>query len=181
MNSKKDIEQLRYPIGRFQFPENITPENVKNWIIEISEMPKHLYKIVENLTPDQLATPYRPDGWTVRQLIHHIGDSHLNSLIRFKWALTEDKPTIKAYNQDGWAAVNDFSDHSVKDSLYFIKYLHIRFTSLLNSLSVEELEKEFIHPEIGTVKLKQNIALYAWHGKHHCAHISKLAKRMEWF
>jgi hypothetical protein len=181
MKNKTDIEILKYPIGRFEFPKNITPEKVETWINEISDMPGQLKHIVNSLNSDQLAAPYRPGGWTVRQLIHHIGDSHLNSLIRFKWALTESRPTIKAYDQDGWASVNDFSDHSVNDSLLFIKYLHIRFTSLLRSLSPEDLKREFIHPAIGIVKLKQNIALYAWHGKHHCTHISELVKREGWY
>lgn len=180
MSSDSGMEKLKYPIGRFAFPTGISADDISLWISQIADLPENLGNLVSSLSVAQLDTPYRPHGWTVRQLVNHIGDSHLNSLIRFKLALTEDKPTIKPYDQDAWATLKDFDNYTTQSSLEFINQLHKRFVCLLRSLSPEQLEREFVHPEMGTVKLKQNIALYAWHGKHHCAHISELIKRSGW-
>lgn len=178
--NEKEMKQLQYPIGKFIYDSNTATEHVETWINEIAGFPQKLFPVVEKLTPEQLDTPYRPGGWTVRQLVYHIGDSHLNSLIRFKWTLTEDTPTIKAYNQDGWASINDYKMCTIQESLGFIRYLHIRFAALLRLLTKEQLELVFIHPEIGNVSLKQAIGLYAWHGNHHLAHITSLIHREGW-
>ncbi len=175
------MEDLKYPIGQVHIPENISERDIENWICTIEEFPSKLENLVQNLSEEQLNTPYRNDGWTVRQTVHHCGDSHLNSYIRFKWTLTEDKPTIKAYFEDRWADLFDTKDAPIDLALNFIKALHAKWTYLLKGLSDEDLNKEFIHPESGdTVSLKKNIAIYAWHCKHHFAHIENLLIRNNW-
>ena len=167
-----DLEKLRYPIGRFKFPDNITQAQAKQWISEIEELPRQLAKIVEPLDEDQLNSRYREGGWTVRQLVHHLFDSHVNSYVRFKLTLTEDTPTIKPYFEDRWAELPDNKLVPVQISLELLINLHIRWAALLKALSWEDLQKEFYHPENKrNVKLVQNLALYAWHGKHHLAHV----------
>jgi hypothetical protein len=169
-----EMEKLKYPIGRFNFPEHADDMEVLQWIDQIEHLPEKLAKAVSGLSEVQLNTPYRPDGWTVRQVIHHIADSHLNSYIRFKWTLTEDQPTIKPYNQNRWAELPDNNLFPVEDSLEFIRLLHKRLVILLRSLDARQLNLRFIHPELGSVILKNNIALYAWHGGHHLAHIASV-------
>ena len=168
----ENIDKLRYPIGKFEHKGPITTSDIQQWISDIEQLPGQLREAVGKLTPDQLETTYRPGGWTVRQVIHHIGDSHLNSLIRFKWALTEDTPVIKSYHEDRWAELQDYKDVPVEVSLAFIENLHKRWVILLRSLTAEQLSRQFIHPESGSVSLDRNIGIYAWHGKHHLAHIA---------
>ena len=129
------------------------------------------------ISEEQLQSPYRPGGWTARQVIHHIGDSHMNSLSRFKWAITEDKPTIKTYDENLWAQLADYSQMPVQDSLDLIRLIHKKLTILLRSLTNEQINREFIHPEFGVVLVKWNIGLYAWHGRHHVAHIKLVTGR----
>lgn len=175
------MEHLKYPIGQVQIPVSITNQHIFDWISDIESFPNKLENLVQNLTEEQLNTPYRDGGWTVRQTIHHCGDSHVNSYVRFKWALTEEQPTIKAYYEDRWAEIFDTKDAPIELSLHFIKALHAKWVYLLKGLSEQKLNKEFIHPESGNaISLKQNIAIYAWHCKHHYAHIQNLLTRNNW-
>lgn len=177
----EDLEQLKYPIGKFQHQGEIGPDLIRKWIDEIAALPENLHAAVAGLTDAQFNTPYRPGGWTVRQVTHHIGDSHLNSYIRFKWALTEDRPVIKAYNEQTWANLPDYQLVAIADTLHFIAALHSKWVVLLKSLSEEDWQREFIHPETGKpVVLNYNLGSYAWHGKHHVAHITSLRQREKW-
>lgn len=173
-------EDLRYPIGKFNFQADVTEAQRNRFIDEIAEAPSRLRRAVEDLSPAQLATPYRPGGWTVRQVVHHIPDSHLNSYSRFKLALTEDEPTIKPFMEDRWAELEDTRRTPVEVSLALLDALHERWVVLLRSLSTADFGRTFHHPELGVVPLSKNVALYAWHGKHHVAHIMSLRERMLW-
>jgi len=165
-------ETLKYPIGKFQKPDRITLETIGRWIDEIEHLPTQLRILVQELDEKTLNTTYRPGGWTIRQVIHHLPDSHMNSYIRFRWALTEDKPTIKAYYEDRWAELPDAKSANIEISLILLEAIHIRWSLLLRSLELEELHRSFIHPETKKkVRLDENIGIYAWHGKHHLAHI----------
>lgn len=175
-----DLEKLKYPIGRYQVEENIDRAAVNRFINEIELLPQRLADAVKGLKPEQLRTPYRPEGWTIQQVVHHIADSHMNSYIRFKLALTEDKPMIKPYDEKLWAELPDSKLTDVGVSLDLIKALHKRWAILLKQLSKEELNKEFLHPESGLKKLNETICHYAWHGNHHLAHITSLKERMNW-
>jgi len=135
---------------------------------------------VEGLSDEQLNTPYRPEGWTVRQVVHHVSDSHLNSYIRFKLALTEEHPTIKAYDENVWANLDDARNAPIDISLDLLEALHARWVLFLLSLKEKDFQRTFNHSELGAVSLDKNIALYAWHGRHHVAHITSLRERMEW-
>jgi hypothetical protein len=135
---------------------------------------------VAGLNEEQLNTPYRDGGWTVRQVIHHVPESHMNAYIRFKLALTEDDPTIKPYNEAAWAETADVRDTPVEVSLALLDNLHNRWVVLLKSMSDADFSKQFRHPELGVVPLEKNLALYAWHGKHHVAHITSLRERKQW-
>ncbi len=171
---------LRYPIGKFHYEGEMTEEARCRAIQEIAETPARLRKAIEGLTAQQLATPYRPEGWTVRQVVHHLPDSHLNAYIRFKLALTEDEPTIKPYEQERWANLEDTRNTPVEVSLALLGSLHQRWVVLLESLRPEDFARTFRHPEQGIVSLDKQLALYAWHGRHHVAHITSLRERMGW-
>lgn len=173
-------EKLRYPIGKFTPPAAITAAQVVAWIDDIAALPADLRAAVEPLTPQQLDTRYRPGGWTVRQVAHHVVDSHVNSYVRFKWALTEDRPAIKTYFEDRWAELPDYVDVPVETSLSLLELLHLRWVGLLRALTPEQLAREFVHPEWGTVRLDRTIGMYAWHGRHHLAHVTSLDKREGW-
>jgi uncharacterized damage-inducible protein DinB len=173
-------KDLRYPIGRFKIEGDITDEMLYSFIQDINEAPVNLRKAVEGLTEDQLNTPYRPGGWTIRQVVHHLPDSHLNSYIRFKLALTEDNPLVKPYEEAKWAELADTITTPIRVSLDLFENLHMRWVNLLKSLARLDLNKTFRHPESGIVSLERAIAVYAWHGKHHIAHITSLRKRMGW-
>jgi hypothetical protein len=175
------MENLKYPIGQVHIPENITKSTIENWINDIAHFPLRLENLVKNLTEEQLETPYRDGGWTVRQTVHHCGDSHVNSYIRFKWTMTEDQPTIKAYFEDRWAEIFDTKEAPIELALNFLHAVHAKWVYLLKGLTDDDLNKTFIHPESGdTVSLKKNIAIYAWHCNHHYAHIENLLKRKNW-
>ena len=177
----QELEQLRYPIGKYQKPHIITQDHLNQYLIDIEELPEKLGIAVANLSHQQLDTPYRPRGWTVRQVVHHIPDSHLNSYIRFKWTLTEDNPTIKAYFEERWAELPDSRETPVEVSLHLLDGLHKRWIILLRSLSPQQLKRKFVHSETDrSIQLDENIGLYAWHGNHHLAHITSLRKRMGW-
>lgn len=174
------MEDLKYPTGRFKFDGEVTRGEIQNWIAEIETLPRRLREAVESLSEAQLDTPYRPGGWSVRQVVHHLGDSHLNSYVRFKLALTEDRPRIKPYYEDRWADMPDSRSADVEDSLAFLEVLHKRWVKLLRSLKDEDWQKEFDHPESGVNSLAKTLALYAWHGNHHLAHVTGLRERMGW-
>lgn len=174
------LETLRYPIGRFQAPELVTEADRKAWIRDLERLPALLRRAVEPLSTAQLDTPYRPGGWSVRQVVHHLADSHLNSFVRFKWALTEERPTIKPYDEAAWAELPDVAATPVAVSLDLLDALHARLVVLLKALGPAQLAREFLHPESGTVRLDRNIGLYAWHSRHHLAHVTGLAEREGW-
>jgi uncharacterized damage-inducible protein DinB len=175
------MEDLRYPVGKFSLPQQATTaEERREWIKQIAQTPANMRAAVAGLNAEQLATPYRPGGWTVAQVVHHVPDSHLNSYIRFKFGLTEDNPTIKPYDEARWAALPDAIDTPVEVSLQLLEGLHGRWVRFLESLTDAEFARSFQHPELGPVRLEQNLALYAWHGRHHVGHITALRKRMGW-
>ena len=174
------MTDLRYPIGKFHFDEPLTEETKQKYLAAIEQTPAHLRAAVKGLSDQQLDTPYRPEGWTVRQLTHHVPDSHLNAYIRFKLALTEDEPTIKPYAEDRWAQLADTQTTPVEVSLTMMDSLHARWIRLLRSLKPEEWKRTFRHPELGLMPLEKNLALYAWHGRHHVAHITSLRQRNGW-
>lgn len=165
----------RYPIGEFEAPEQISIEEVKTWINEIRVLPLRLIELVQNLSADQLENTYREGSWTVRQIVHHIADSHMNAYIRFKLALTEENPTIKPYAEDKWAELSD-STLPITHSIKIIEALHDRWVYLLANLTQEQLKRTFTHPESGIVSIDKNIGIYAWHGNHHLAHIKNALK-----
>ena len=171
---------LRFPIGEFQHEGKITDQLVETWIGQIASLPSEVRHAVQGLSAEQLDTPYRPEGWTVRQVVHHLADSHINSLIRFKWALTEDTPTIKPYYEERWAQLADYREVAVEDSIRFLEGLHHRWVVLLRALSRDDLARTFVHPDWGVTALDRCVGVYAWHGRHHVAHITRLAERMGW-
>jgi DinB superfamily len=171
---------LRYPIGKFERPASLTSEERREYVDAIAEMPARFAAAVAGLTAAQLDTPYRPGGWTVRQLIHHVPDSHMNAYVRFKLALTEDEPTIKPYEEARWAELADSKATPPAKSLALLENLHARWVPLLRSLGPAEWERKFRHPELGLMRLDQNLALYSWHGRHHTAHITSLRERNGW-
>ena len=170
---------LRYPIGQFSPAGQVTRDRVDAWIADIAELPADLRRTVSPLTDGQLDTPYRPGGWMVRQVVHHLPDSHMNSVVRFKWALTEDRPVIKAYDEKGWALLSDCRE-PIDVSLDLLDALHRRWVRLLRSLSGTELQREFVHPDSGATTLAETVGVYAWHGRHHLAHIERLIEREGW-
>jgi uncharacterized damage-inducible protein DinB len=175
----KMSEDLSYPIGKYDKDTKITPEQRKQFITDIADLPKTLHEAVKNLNEEQLDTPYRPRGWTVRQVVHHVGDSHLNSFIRFKLALTEDNPTIRPYAEDLWAKTAEYK-MPVEVSLSLVDSIHQRWVSLLESMSNEDFARPLNHPETGVWTLENLLGMYVWHGKHHMAHINNLKSRNNW-
>lgn len=175
------LEKLRYPIGRFNPPKEITIDLIQEWINDIEAAPTQIRAASAHLTDEQLDTPYRENGWTLRQVIHHVADSHLNSYIRFKWTLTEDKPTIKAYNEKDWAEQEEAKSEPVDLSLNLLDTLHRRWVIVLRNMQEEQWKRSFTHPETGKeIPLDVLVALYAWHGKHHLGHIESLKKTKGW-
>jgi len=171
---------LQYPIGKFHWAGAATDEQRAEYIAQLEEAPAQLRKAVAGLTPEQVDTPYRPEGWTVRQVVHHLPDSHMNTYTRFRLALTEDEPTIKPYDQERWAALADARTAPVELSLTLLESLHSRWVLLLRSLRAEDFARTFRHPEMGTLNLDKYLGLVAWHGRHHIAHITSLRERMGW-
>lgn len=171
---------LRYPIGPFDSEAVIKPEDRFELIAQIAETPAKLRAAVGGLNEEQLETPYRPGGWTVRQVVHHVPDSHINSYMRFKLAATEDQPQIRTYHEERWAELPDARTGPLEISLNLLDWLHQRWVLFLRSLNEENFRKGFQHPEWGLVNLDQAIAMYAWHGRHHVAHITSLRERNGW-
>ena len=175
------LENLKYPIGKFIAPDDYSTAYIAAKIKEIATFPERLKIEVNHLTEEQLETPYRQNGWTIRQVIHHCADSHMNCFIRIKWALTEQNPTIKYYHEDLWATLPDNRIMPIEPTLLLLDGLHFRLTYLMKYLSESDLEKSFIHPENNTsYTIKEIIATYAWHGNHHLAHITTLKKQKGW-
>lgn len=174
-------DQLKFPVGTFQRPEIISKEQIADYIDIIETFPERLAAEVMQLSDEQLDTPYRPGGWTIRQVVHHCADSHVNSFVRFKLSLTEDTPVIKPYYEDRWAELADAKSLAIEPSLLLLKGLHKRWVVLLKSLKADDLKRTFIHPQSGrTYALDENIGLYAWHCNHHLAHITTLKSRRGW-
>ncbi|MBY0424543.1 MAG: putative metal-dependent hydrolase [Cytophagales bacterium] len=174
------LEQLRFPIGKFKTPSEVTKEQLDIWIKDIASFPYRLEEAILGLNENQLNTPYRPGGWTVKQVVHHCADSHMNSFTRFKLALTEENPTIKPYEEALWALGPDY-ELSPNVSISLLKALHTRWEVLLRSLEEKDFLKTFFHPESKkNYRLDINTEIYAWHGNHHLAHITELKKRMGW-
>ncbi|CAE7886008.1 unnamed protein product [Symbiodinium sp. KB8] len=177
---EQQISLLKYPIGQFEPQATISDAPIETWIQTIATFPLDLRSLVESLSGEQLDTPYRPGGWTIRQVVHHVGDSHMNSYVRFKWTLTEDKPLIKAYYEDRWAELPD-SKVDIMPALALVEALHAKWVILLKQIGEEDLLRSFIHPETKKeVPLWMNIGLYDWHCRHHLGHISELLKRKGW-
>ena len=170
----------RYPIGRFTPDATPTPEARTRDIAEIAALPQRFRNAVSGLSDTQLSTPYRDGGWTVRQLIHHVPDSHLNAYIRCKLALTEDSPTIKPYDQEAWANLADSALTPAEVSLSLLEAVHTRWVTLLRALTSDDFQRKFNHPETGVQSVDSTVAFYAWHGTHHLGHITALRERMRW-
>ena len=171
------MTDLRYPVGKLTYDDQVTPGKRTAWIRQIAEAPAALRAAVSGLSQAQLDMPYRPDGWTVRQVVHHVPDSHMNAYIRFKWTLSEDNPTIKAYDQHAWARIADTKLTPIEVSLDLLDAVHKRWVVLLESLQEDDWTRPLIHPENGPMTLDRLLQLYAWHGRHHAAHITELRKR----
>jgi hypothetical protein len=174
------MTDLRYPIGEFQHSGPVAGKDLDTWIQQIADLPDQMRGAVASLTDEQLDTAYRPGGWTLRQVVHHVPDSHINSYVRFKWALTEDEPIIKAYDEQRWAELPDYQAAPVETSLDCLTALHNRWVALLDALSTEQLSRRFIHPVSGATELAWNVGSYAWHGRHHLAHITSTIERNGW-
>jgi uncharacterized damage-inducible protein DinB len=174
------MADLRYPIGQFEPPSQIADSDRKGWISDIEEAPANIRVAVEGLTPDQLDTPYREGGWTLRQVVHHLADSQLQGYVRFRLALTEQEPTIKPYDEKKWAELVDAKSAPVQVSLDLLDAIHHRWVLLLKRLSASEFACTLNHPERGVSSLDLNLSLYAWHGRHHTAHVTSLRERMGW-
>lgn len=174
------MTDLRYPIGKAEMDPELAPERRRELIAQIEATPDRLREAVAGLNAEQLDTPYRPGGWTVRQVVHHVPDSHLNAYIRCKWALTEDAPAIKTYEEARWAELPDSRSAPIEVSLGLLDFLHRRWVALLRALPAADFARAVQHPEWGLVNLDQLLGLYAWHGRHHVAHVTTLRERMGW-
>jgi len=173
-------EDLRYPVGKFQRPQSLSDAERDAAVESIAAAPTRLRAAVRGLSETQLDTPYRPDGWTVRQVVHHVPDSHSNAYSRFKLALTEDTPTIKPYDEAAWARLGDVPSTPIETSLVLLDALHDRWVRLLRSMDASEFDRTLNHPDNGIMNLHQMLALYAWHGEHHVAHVANLRTRSGW-
>jgi hypothetical protein len=173
-------DDLRYPIGKFSFAGPLTEQQKSQFLDDIEQTPARLRAAIEGLSEAQLDTPYREGGWTVRQVVHHVPDSHMNSYVRFKLALTEEEPTIRPYMENLWAELPEAKSAPVELSLALLESLHQRWMLMLRGLGPNEWKRTFRHPEIGLISLEKNLAIYAWHGRHHVAHITALRERMGW-
>jgi hypothetical protein len=174
------MTDLRYPIGKPQFETQMTAARRASLIDQIESAPGALRAAITGLTEEQLGTPYRPDGWSVRQVVHHVPDSHLNSYVRFKLALTEEKPTIRPYDEAAWAEITEARTAPVEISLTLLEALHRRWVLMLRSMAPSDFARMIVHPELGELTLDNVVSIYSWHGRHHVAHITSLRERMGW-
>lgn len=170
----------RYPIGPFTPDADPTPESRGKHIEQIAALPAKMRQALSGLSPEQLETPYREGGWTLRQVAHHVPDSHMNAYIRFKLALTENVPTIKPYEEGAWARLRDTEVTSVEVSMNLLEALHIRWVNLLQAMKPDDFQRKFNHPESGVHNVDWLLGLYSWHGNHHLAHITTTRERMKW-
>jgi len=170
----------RYPVGKFTYSNPPDEAERGHMIRDIEQAPAALRAAIKGLSPQQIETPYRDGGWTVRQVVHHVPESHMNAYIRFKLGLTEDSPTIKPYEEDRWAKTGEVQSTPLETSLALLDSLHDRWVRLLRSMKAEEWKRQFNHPEMGPMPLEKKLALYSWHGRHHVAHVTELRKRMGW-
>lgn len=175
-----DPKDPRYPIGKFVKPDVVTADDVAGYIRDLRAVPANLKAALAGLTDAQLDTPYRDGGWTVRQVVHHLPDSHVNAYVRHKLAATEDEPLVKTYEEPLWAQLPDAIGGPIGMSLDLLTGLHARWTAFLSSVPQETFDRFFRHPDLGRIRLGQNVALYAWHGRHHVAHVTALRERMGW-
>ena len=174
------MEDLRYPIGKYA-PQPFSEKQLQEWLIDITFLPQHLENAILNLDESQLNTPYRPEGWTLKQLVHHVADSHMNAYIRFKLGLTEHNPVIKPYDEAAWANLPDTQNLPVNISLTLLHALHARWVEVLKGIATEDWNKTVFHPEHKKeMSLWHLLGMYAWHGLHHTAHITTLRERMKW-
>jgi DinB superfamily len=171
---------LRFPVGRYQPVPEISAEMREAWICELEALPRNLRNAVAGLSETQLDTPYRPGGWTVRQVVHHLPDSHMNSYCRFRLALTESSPSIKTYEEALWAELPDARTSPIEPSLVLLEGLHLRLTAMLRSMVETDFSRTFSHPELGEIRLDWTLGLYAWHSRHHVAHITNVRSREGW-
>jgi hypothetical protein len=172
MEKSFDLKKLQFPIGKFSAPELISEQTLQHWILEIASFPNQISNILQSLSSEELCWKYRPNGWTIKQVVHHCADSHMNSFIRFKLALTEEIPTIKPYEESKWAELVDGLDNDISASLKIIEGVHLRWTLLLKSFSKADFDRQFIHPQSKKkYRLDEATGLYAWHSNHHLAHI----------
>ena len=173
------LEALKYPIGKFNCPNEITDNHIKQWIAIIDIFPQQIKQEVKELSVTELKYKYRPNGWTIKQVLNHCIDSHMNSVVRFKLALTEENPAVRPYNETAWAELSDTLAYSVSESVVLLQSIHNRWAFLLNELSVEQFNRTFVHPDGNeVVSLKVNLGIYAWHCQHHLQHIIN-AKKMQ--
>lgn len=175
-----DLEALRYPIGRFEPVADSSELDRRRWRDAIAGTPAALRSAVEGLSSEQFDSPYRPGGWTVRQLVHHVPDSHLNAYVRFKLALTEDAPTIKTYDEAAWSELADGLDPDHETSLQLLETLHTRWIRVIDSIDDAGWARPLTHPDIGLIDLDTLLQIYAWHGPHHVAHVTRLRERNGW-
>ena len=174
------MEDLRYPIGKY-ISQPFSDKQLNEWLIDITNLPQHLENAVINLDEAQVNTPYRPEGWTVKQLVHHVADSHMNAYIRFKLGLTEDNPAIKPYEEAAWANLSDTRNLPFNLSLTILHALHARWVEILKNITQEEWNRTVFHPEHKKeITLWHLLGMYAWHGRHHTAHVTALKERMKW-
>lgn len=171
---------LRYPIGKAEMQDNLSPAQRRELVEQIAQAPARLRAALEGLTPKQIETPYREGGWTVRQVTHHLAESHMNAYIRFKLALTEDNPTINAYDENAWAQMPENFISTAETSLALMESLHERWVNLLRTMSDADFSRTLQHPERGQLSLDKMLSLYSWHGRHHVAHITSLRQRQGW-
>jgi len=174
----RKMDELKYPIGQFDFAEKISDIHIPGLVAQIEALHDLLLKSIEGLSEEQLDCSYRPGGWTLKQVVHHIADSHLNGYVRFRLALTEDCPTIKPFEEARWAELEDARNMPIDVSLRLIESLHRRWVRLIRSLTSTQLDSKFHHPDMGNVSIKKAISLYAWHGNHHLGHINSFKKRI---
>ncbi|HLT34369.1 MAG TPA: putative metal-dependent hydrolase [Aquaticitalea sp.] len=169
-----ELEKLKYPIGKFISPDSISKEQIQIWISDISKLPQSVETTIMNMSIEDLNLPYRPDGWNIKQVVHHLADSHMNAFIRFKLALTEESPIIKPYEEDKWATLDDATSDDIHNSLGLLKHLHAKWAKLLRTLTEEDFKLVYIHPEHGKrFLLEEALGMYVWHGNHHLAHIQQ--------
>jgi hypothetical protein len=172
-----NLESLKFPIGEFSMPEKLSNNQIENWINEITNLPTEIEKLTKDLTIKQLNLNYRPNGWKIKQVVHHLADSHINSFIRFKLTLTENIPTIKPYSEHLWAELIDGNSDEIESSIHVLKGIHHRWSVLLKSLTTTQLNRKYYHPDNKKeYTLTEAIGLYAWHGKHHLEHINQALK-----